>query len=197
MLLISLFIFAFGVFENDEKTYKKNINIYILLFNILLISVVFYIGRPDIKFYKWWFPGQYEPFHTITSQLNYGSTLEILKNIIGNSVMLIPLSLLLMIKDEKYNNILRQMKIILPLIISIEIFQAATHIGAFDIDDILLNCLGTIIFTFLITRFSIIKFIRSMFYTDYKFANAFKYFFVGVTLFLLVIYIILIYFKIF
>lgn len=44
----------------------------------------------------------------------------------------------------------KQSIIILPITISIEILQAFTHTGAFDIDDIILNYLGTIIFTFLL-----------------------------------------------
>ena len=82
--------------------------------------------------------------------------------------MLIPLSFLLMIKDKKYNNILRQMLIILPTVVSIEILQAFTHTGTFDIDDIFLNYVGTLIFTFLITRFNLIDKIRKIFYKDYK-----------------------------
>ena len=82
--------------------------------------------------------------------------------------MLIPLSLLLMIKNKKYNNILKQTTITLPIIIFIEILQAFTHTGVFDIDDIILNYLGTVIFTFIITRFNIIDKIKELFYTDYK-----------------------------
>ena len=82
--------------------------------------------------------------------------------------MLIPLSFLLMIKNKKYNNILKQTIITLSIIIFIEILQAFTHTGVFDIDDIILNYLGTVISTFIITRFNIIDKIRKLFYTDYK-----------------------------
>ena len=81
--------------------------------------------------------------------------------------MLIPLSLLLMIKNKKYNNILKQSIIILPITIIIEFLQASTHTGIFDIDDIILNYIGTLIFTFLITRFHFIDKIRNLFYTDF------------------------------
>ena len=47
-----------------------------------------------------------------------------------------------MIKDKKYNNVLKQSIIILPVILIIEVLQASTHTGAFDVDDIILNCLG-------------------------------------------------------
>ena len=101
-------------------------------------------------------------------QIKYGSTALLLKNIVGNIVMLIPLSFLLMIKNLKNKNILRQSVIIISTIIIIEVLQAFTHTGSFDIDDIILNYMGVVVFTFLITRFKIIDKIRKLFYTDFK-----------------------------
>ena len=121
MLLISIFIFTYEIIMNKDQTYKSNIVFYIIFFIILLLSVTSFIGRDKIGFYNWWYSGQYEPFYTIISQFKYGSDLSILKNIMGNKVMLIPLSFLLMIKNKKYNNILRQATIILPIIILIEL----------------------------------------------------------------------------
>ncbi len=175
VLIICLLIYIYGIIANKDSTYKSNIKIYILLYFIILISVTFFIGRTEIKFYNWWYAGQYYPFQTILSEFKYGSSLSILKNVIGNGVMLIPLSFLLMIKDKKYNNIFRQLIIILPIIISIEVLQAFTHTGSFDIDDILLNYLGTVVFTFLITRFSLIDKIRKIFYTEYNIKENIKY----------------------
>jgi len=175
LVLICLFIYSYGIFINKEKAYKKNVILYMIIYMFLLISITFYIGRTEIKFYDWWYAGQYEPFYTITSQLKYGSTTSILKNVIGNSIMLIPFSFLLMIKNKKYNNIFKQLIIILPIIIGIELLQAFTHTGAFDIDDIILNYIGTVIFTFIITRFSIMDKIRNLFYTDFKLNEKIKY----------------------
>ena len=174
MLLNSIFIFAYGILKNNNKTYKSNINIYICLFLYLLFAFTFIIGRADFRFYSRWSAGQYIPFHTIISQFQRGSTYSILKNILGNAVALIPLSFLLMIKDKKYNNVLRQSLIILPTILIIEVLQASTHTGAFDVDDIILNYGGTIIFTFIITRFHIIDNIRKLFNTDFKLNNKTK-----------------------
>lgn len=195
MLLVSLFIFIYGILENREKTYKTNINTYIMLYIILLISVTFFIGRTELKFYSWWYQGQYKPFYTITSQLNYGSTLSILKNVIGNSIMLIPLSFLLMLKNDKYKNIIKQSIFILPLIIGIEVLQAYTHTGTFDIDDILLNYLGTVLFTFIITRFSMMDNIRKLFFTDFKIKDNFKNILFYAMSFVLIIYIVLLFLK--
>ena len=42
MILMSLFIFAYGIITNNNKTYKSNIIMYIIFFIILLLSVTFY-----------------------------------------------------------------------------------------------------------------------------------------------------------
>lgn len=193
MLLLSLFIYVCGISEDTDKSFKTNINIYLILFFILLFSVTFIIGRDRFCLYSWSYGGQMIPFRTIKSQIKYGSSLSILKNLIGNSIMLIPLSFLLMIKNKKYNNILRQTPITLPLIIFIEILQTHTHTGTFDIDDIILNYLGTIIFTFIITRFNLIEKIKKLFYTDYKFNEKLKNYLLYFSLILIIIFDILLF----
>ena len=174
LFIICVLIYTYGMVDNNDKTYKNNINIYIVLYFLILIAVTFFIGRKALKLYDYWYAGQYQPFHMIINQFKHGSLESILRNVIENSIMLIPLSFLLMIKNKKYNNILRQIIIILPITIIIEIFQAQTHTGSFDIDDIILNYFGTVIFTFLITRFGIIDKIRKLFYTDYHFQEKVK-----------------------
>ena len=193
MLLLSLFIYVCGISENRDKSFKTNINIYLILFFILLFSVTFIIGRDRFHLYSWSYGGQMTPFRTIKSQIKYGSSLSILKNLIGNSIMLIPLSFLLMIKNKKYNNILRQTLITLPLIVFIEILQTYTHTGTFDIDDIILNYLGTIIFTFIITRFNLIEKIKKLFYTDYKLNEKLKNYLLYLSLILIIIFDILLF----
>ena len=174
VLLVCFMLYVYGIIENKDKVYKNNLNIYIMLYFLVLISVTFYIGRTKLEFYDWWYSGQYVPFQMIISEFKYGTFEEISRNVIGNSIMLIPLSFLLMIKDKKYNNVLRQLLIILPIVIAIELLQAFTHTGSFDIDDIILNYFGTVIFTFLITRFHLIDKIRKFFYTDYKLKDNIK-----------------------
>ena len=197
MIFNVLFVFSYGMLKNNEKAYKSNIYIYIILFLYLLFSFTFIIGRADFRFYSRWSAGQYIPFHTIISQFQRGSTYSILKNVLGNAIALIPLSFLLIIKDKKYNNVLKQSIIILPVILIIEVLQASTHTGAFDVDDIILNYVGTLIFTFLITRFHIIDRIRELFYTDFKIKNKTKKILFYTSLIILIIFDISIYLKIF
>ena len=188
MLLTSLFIYISGLILKREKEYKFNIIVYIILYLLLLFSVTFCVGRESLKFYNWWYAGQYTPFNTVISQIKYGSINSIIKNVLGNSIMLIPLSFLLMLKNLKYKNIFKQSIITLPIIIGIEILQAFTHTGYFDIDDIILNYLGTLIFTFLITRFKLVDKIRTLFFTDFNLNIKIKYIVFYFTLVLLIIF---------
>ena len=188
MLINVVFIYFYGILKNQNKTYNSNILIYIVLFLYLLITITFIIGRPYIMFYDWWFAGQYKPLGTIIPQYKYGTILSFIKNVLGNGVMMIPLSFLLMMKNKKFNNILRQTLIILPLIVGIELLQAYTHTGAFDIDDIILNYLGVVVFTFIITRFNIVDKIRKLFYTDFKLNEKVKTILFYISLIVLIIF---------
>ena len=188
MILTSLFIYISGLVLKSEKEYKLNIIIYIMLYLLLLFSVTFFIGRENIQFYNWWYYGQYTPFNTIIRQFKYGSIYSIIKNILGNSIMLIPLTFLLMLKNLKYKNIFKQSIITLPIIIGIEVLQAFTHTGSFDIDDIILNYLGTLIFTFLITRFKLIDKIRNLFFIDFNIDIKLKYIMFYFMLIILIIF---------
>ncbi|PWL70392.1 MAG: hypothetical protein DBY23_04745 [Bacillota bacterium] len=187
MIINCLFIYCYGMLQNKEKVYRSNLSLYTVLFFLLLISVTFFIGRTSLSFYTWWYGGQYKPFHTIMSQLKRGSLKSLAKNIFGNAIMLMPLSFLLMMKNKKNNHIIRQSIVILPVIIGIELLQEFTHTGTFDIDDILLNYLGTVIFTFLITRFHLVDKIRKVFYMDFKLNNKIKQMLFYTTLLLLVV----------
>lgn len=189
MLLVSLSIYLFGLIENKEKSYKENIIIYIILFMLLLTSFVFILKRPTIHFYKNWYSGQLQPFHTIMSQIEKASPRTFLKNIIGNMFMLVPLSFLLMLLNDKYKNILKQTIIILPTIILIEVLQAFTYTGTFDVDDIILNYIGTIIFIILLEKTKLIDKIKPLFYKDFKPKNKTKYHTLYITLTILICFI--------
>lgn len=191
MLLVSLSIYLFGLIENKEKSYKENIIIYIILFMLLLTSIVFILKRPTIHFYKNWYSGQLQPFHTIMSQIEKASPRTFLKNIIGNMFMFVPLSFLLMLLNDKYKNILKQTIIILPTIILIEVLQAFTYTGTFDVDDIILNYIGTVIFIILLKKTKLIDKIKPLFYKDFKLKNKTKYHALYITLTILICFIVI------
>lgn len=177
---LSILIFSYGLIKNKVDIYNKNITYYIIIYLILLISITIFIGRLDVDFdiknFEYFSYCNKIPFKSIIKYFEYNaSTKLILKNIGGNIVMLMPLSFLLMVKNKKYNSIFKQIKIILPIIICIEFLQLYSDTGVSDIDDIILNLGGVIIFTFLITRFHLIDKIRKLFYSDLKLNKYVKY----------------------
>lgn len=98
--------------------------------------------------------------------MKYGSINEIVRNIIGNLCLFIPLSFLLILKDNKYKNILRQTLILLPSILMTELLQMITSVGVFDIDDIILNYLGVLLFIIIMNIVNIDK-ICKLFNSDF------------------------------
>lgn len=180
-LSVSLLIFMHGIIRNKEDVYRKNIIIYIILYLILLISLTMVIKRVghfnfnnlinfDSSFVR------LKPFYSIRNFLRSDVLLSTkMYQLVGNLVAFVPLSFLLMIKDEKYKNIFSQLKIILVIIVSIEFLQLLTGTGTLDVDDVILNSSGVIIFTFLVTRFNVIDYIKKIFYFDLKLNKKIKY----------------------
>ena len=195
VLLLCLNIYLFGIVFNKEKIYKKNINLYIIIFLVLLISFTFFIGRRSITFYRHWSIGQYIPFYTISNQFKYASIQVMIKNIIGNVIVLVPLAFLLMIKDKKYNSIIYQSFIIIPLILFIEIIQSFTHTGVFDVDDIILNYLGSIIFIFIMSKTGLINLVKKIFYSDFNLNDNAKYILYFISLIFLILFIVSVFLK--
>lgn len=185
--LLSIYIFISGISINDKKEYKRNINIYMILYILCLISILFLVGRPPIRISTSWYIPEPIPFKTIISQLKYGSTNEIIRNIIGNLCLFIPLSFLLILKDNKYKNILRQTLIILPFILMIETLQMITSVGVFDIDDIILNYLGVLLFIIIMNILNTDK-IRKLFNTDFHLKSKTKKVLDTIIIFILIIF---------
>lgn len=185
--LISIYIFISGISINDKREYKRNINIYMILYILCLISILFLVGRPPIRISTSWYIPEPTPFKTIISQLKYGSINEIIRNIIGNLCLFIPLSFLLILKDNKYKNILRQTVIILPSILMTETLQMITNVGVFDIDDIILNYLGVLLFVIIMNIVNIDK-IRKLFNTDFHLKSKTKKVLDTIIIFILIIF---------
>ena len=85
------------------------------------------------------------PLRTIEPQLNNITQLWALKNILGNIVLFVPLGLLIPLTYNNAQRLYKTFLIILASVFSIETFQFVTMLGSFDIDDIILNCIGGMI----------------------------------------------------
>lgn len=66
------------------------------------------------------------------------------RNLLGNIFMFTPLGFIPLVA-EKVNSFLRYIFLCFGVILSIETIQLLTHLGSFDIDDIILNLFGTVL----------------------------------------------------
>lgn len=90
-------------------------------------------------------PNNFVPLASINELLNHFYFLVPLKNILGNIILFIPLGFILVLKFKRINNLL---SVVLVGVLSstfIEIIQLLLPNRAFDIDDIILNALGSMI----------------------------------------------------
>lgn len=86
------------------------------------------------------------PFHTIDNYLSSTqvSWIIVASNVIGNVVIFIPLAIYLQLIKKTRKLWISLLLVFLATVI-VEALQFAFALGAFDIDDIILNCLGGIV----------------------------------------------------
>ncbi len=84
-------------------------------------------------------------FHTITMYIRYWGQLNSFENLFGNVVCFVPFGFLLpfLHPDSRYAWVLLINAFL--FVSAIEVFQLVTAFGAFDVDDILLNCFGALL----------------------------------------------------
>lgn len=179
-IILTILVYTFGLFINEDKHYKINIRIYFILYFVMLMSLTMFIRRPNISLNQINISEYFNslnliPFKTIGSYINNCLTDKIsFYNIFGNLIALMPLSFLLMLKDEKNINILKQITKLSLMVLIIEVIQFVFNCGIFDIDDFILNLSGSLLFYIIIAKTKLIYKIRKFFYTDFKLSNKIK-----------------------
>lgn len=83
------------------------------------------------------------PFRSISPYLRNITEPYAFKNIIANILVFIPLGFFVSNKNSK--NVFKTLAICLSVILSIELIQLLFKIGFFDVDDIILNFIGSLI----------------------------------------------------
>lgn len=180
-VILSLYNFITGIEVNNKENYKKNINIYIILYFILLICLTMFIGRSGFglinsKYLKYYIDSiNIIPFKTIIGFV-FGNQNANIKfyNLIGNLVVLMPISLLLTLKDDKYKKIKNQFLSLSIIVVIIEFLQLILSTGSFDVDDYILNVGGGLLFFIFISKFKLIDRIKKLFYTDFNLKTTLK-----------------------
>lgn len=84
-------------------------------------------------------------FKTIRMYIDYSYMLNSFENLVGNVVVFIPFGFLIPYVLKKGRNFFVMLFNAFLFVFGIEIFQLFSAFGAFDVDDILLNCFGAVI----------------------------------------------------
>ena len=212
LFVISVVFMYFGAFyyskkANNNKLMKINLWVFFILYLILLISFtlfdeefnrsisfIFTAPKDSVKYYL---ENQINltPFKTIISYFDAFNqalnTRTLLLNLYGNFIVCMPLSLFLVLLFKKQNNIWVFIITIVLIVLGIEVFQFLTLSGSFDIDDIILNLSGAIIFYLVLKIKSVKGLVRNIFLLEHNKINIkeLALVFVGVLLFLVISFI--------
>ncbi len=82
-------------------------------------------------------------FKTIRMYIRYADRLNSVENLVGNVVVFIPLGIFLPMLFKTCSRFGETLMVSFICVVGIELFQLFSAFGAFDVDDILLNCVGT------------------------------------------------------
>lgn len=141
-----------------RKSIKLVFYIYILF---LLVFVVFKINCSISSIWERIQDAQYSRelggwncnlvlFRTIKSQIEDIEEIWALKNIAANVLVFVPFGFLVPVVYPKFERIIRVFVVSFIFVLCIEAAQFFTMLGSFDVDDILLNVIGSMIgYTFL------------------------------------------------
>lgn len=201
-ILLSLFTFLCGIKTNEKEVYKNNIVVYMILYFIFLFSLTMLVGRFGRLLINMEYLQGYLrdiniiPFKTIIKYLTTEVSLKVMiYNIIGNFIALMPLSLLLMLKNDKNRKLSKQFIKISIIVLIIEILQLVFSCGKFDIDDFILNVGGALIFSYMLLKTNLLLKINKLFTTDIKLKEFLKNILILTIIFFVVIFNILLTFE--
>lgn len=181
-LLLFLLIFSFSCLKNDKIIYKKNVILYFVSYVLFLIVFTMLLGRTGIglidrEYFNYYIKKiNLIPFKTIIGYVLSISNFKLfLYNIVGNLVALIPLSIIILLKDEKNKSIKKQFLFLSISSFMIEFFHLLFSAGSFDIDDYILNVLGPILFILLINKLNVTQKIINVFNSDFNIRHNMKF----------------------
>lgn len=85
------------------------------------------------------------PFKTIKMYIKYADKLNSFENLAGNILAFVPFGFILPMVRKTESKLVDIFANVLILVVGIEVFQLFSAFGAFDVDDIILNCFGAVI----------------------------------------------------
>ena len=84
----------------------------------------------------------FKPFKTIKMYIDYSYKLNSVENLAGNVLVFVPFGFLFPLVAREGERFFVMLLNAFVFVLGIEMFQLFSAFGAFDVDDILLNCLG-------------------------------------------------------
>lgn len=187
LLLLSCLIMYFGGLaltkyideKYKNKVLKINISIWFILYIILLSTLTLfddYFFRGDFNILNWnselfknYMSNSFNliPFKTIFGYITKFISGDIapyifIYNILGNAVALMPFAFFLPILFEKQKKLKNFLLTMICIVVGIELLQFITISGCCDIDDVILNVLGSLIMFVILRISSINKFLRNI-----------------------------------
>lgn len=176
LLLIVLIMYFGSKFVDDKKLFKINFYIWFLLYVVMLFNLTLfdkYFGREGVSLYlidldyiKNYFEYSFNvvPFSTVNNYLlalrNGNLALgDFIYNIFGNLIAFCPFALFLPRIFKKTEKWYYYFLIVSLIILFVEIMQLLMLTGSFDIDDYILNIVGSMLCYFILK----VKFVKKIF----------------------------------
>jgi len=119
------------------------VNTYFMLSLLLIVTLTLVYPIPTSIGITNYVASNYKPFFVIKSLLKSNSFLDCTYNIIGNIMLFIPLGLILPLKFKRINKFGKAVFVGFIFSVFIELTQLLMPYRQTDIDDIILNTLGT------------------------------------------------------
>ena len=167
-----MFLFYLLYYEKD----KNIIWYYLILYITMLIGFTFSNNRVNYLTVNNILKRENNliPFVSMINLFKY-SKRTFLYNALGNLLMLTPLAVLLPLLSDKFKRVKKYFLCVLILTITIESTQYIFKVGSFDIDDIILNVGGTVLFYIIIYKSKLKSIINKIFLTYKSDKKVFKY----------------------
>ena len=84
----------------------------------------------------------FTPFKTIKMYIDYAYKLNSVENLAGNVLVFVPFGFLFPLVGREGDRFFVMLLNAFVFVLGIEVFQLFSAFGAFDVDDLILNCLG-------------------------------------------------------
>ncbi|MBT2636722.1 VanZ family protein [Bacillus sp. ISL-39] len=150
------------IYRKKKMELKQEvINLFFLLSVLWIIGMTIFpieIGIPN----RYGPSNNFVPFSSIKDLLSHSYFMVPLRNIAGNIILFVPLGFMIALKFKKLNSVLSVGLVGLLSSACIELVQLLLPIRAIDVDDIILNTLGSII------GFLVLKTLKSIIHMSAK-----------------------------